>query len=254
VTTSVSQKISGEALWEIGTIDFVPAHLYDADFPAAVLKKYVAMRGLKKPMFIAEYGRGTSLGEADQDRLGRDLRGALWGTFMLPLGGNAMPWWWDSHIRPNNLERLFAPLARFAEGIDRRSHNLHLIETAILLENDREVAVRGLLNNSSCYLWLHRPADEQAAQAAGATLIARGQQIALSGMLGGKYAVAIMDTGTGRILRRSVLTSERGRLVVPLVRTEDDIAVKIEYQGDARPRFYTSPDLLKLEGEPPAGD
>ncbi|MFP4028733.1 MAG: DUF5060 domain-containing protein [Candidatus Brocadiia bacterium] len=247
VTTSVSQKVTGKALWQIGSIDFIPAHLYGPDVPVRVVKEYLQMRGLKKPYFIAEYGRGSTLAEANKDQFGCELRDALWGTFMLPVGGNAMPWWWDSHIRPHNLARYFSPISRFARGIDRRSQNYKLIETAILLAGDNEVAVRGLLNHKSCYLWLHWPAHTEADPEGRTSLLPRGQEIALGGMLGGKYAVMIMECATGQIRRRSVLTSKKGRLVVPLVESEGAVAVKIQYRGNDEPRFFTSPQLQNLQ-------
>jgi len=249
VTTSVSQKTTGARLWDIASIDFAQSHIYGPDMAARALDQYLKMRDLKKPFFIAEYGRGTSLAEADQDRLGRDLRDALWGTFMLPIAGSAMPWWWDAHIKPNNLTRTFLPLSRFAEGIDRRTQNYTPIETAILMADNSEVAARGLLSHNSCYLWLHRQKDENGAPKGNAVLIPAGHEIALSGMLGGKYAVTILDTATGGVLRSSAITSDRGRLVVPLVRSEDDIAVKIQYQGNASPHFFASPEMLRLEEE-----
>ena len=159
-----------------------------------------------------------------------------------------MPWWWDSLIRPNNLERFFQPLSRFARGIDRRLENYQLIETAVLREGGSEIAVRGLLSNHSCYLWLHRPASEKSqAQRA---LIPSALELALSGMVGGTYVMSVMESSTGRSLRRSILTCHEGRLILPLPPSQDDVAVKVECRGSAQPRFYGSPERMRLEERP----
>jgi hypothetical protein len=248
VTTSLSRESDSEALWELPQIDFMPLHIYDEDMPALMLRRYRELRSFEKPWFVAEYGRSTELGDARKDPEGRDLRDALWGTFTLPIAGNVMPWWWDSYIKPHDLNRLFAPLSRMAEGMDRRDQNYRLIETAILQEEGEEVSVRGVLNNRSCYLWFHR-SEESERSRRGKPLVAEGQQIALSGMLGGKYGIMVLDTGSGRILRRSVITSERGRLIIPLARSEEDLAVRVKFQGDPNPRFFTSPELMRVETE-----
>ena len=249
VTTSLSRKSSSGDLWNLTNIDFMPLHVYDPDFPELILNRYRDLRSFKKPWFVAEYGRSTELVEMKKDTDGRDLRDALWASFMVPIAGNVMPWWWDSYIKPHELNRLFGHLSRFAEGVDRRNQDYRLIETAILREQGGEVAVRGLLNNRSCYLWFRRSEnDEDTGEEAG-PLIPAGQDIALSGMLGGKYGIMVLDIQDGRILRRSVLTSQRGRLTIPLARSNDDIAVRVMYQGDATPRFYTSPELMRVETE-----
>ncbi len=258
VTTSLSRESSDTRLWSVPGIDFVQAHIYGTEVVQQALETYLTLEHFRKPFFIGEYGRSTSLpaqtgpAEADRDRLGEDLRRALWGTFTLPIAGNVMPWWWDSLIRPHNLERFFEPLSRFAAGVDRRSEDYELIETAILKDGGSEIAVRGLLNNHACYLWLHRPAGGRPPKAPGPVLIPPEKEFALSGMLGGKYLLTVMDTATGRILRRSVLTCELGRLTVSLPRSEGDVAVKIEYQGSPKPSFLVSPELLRLEEKVPA--
>jgi len=252
VTTSLSRECTDTRLWELPDIDFTQAHIYGRDVAGRVLERHVAAQALGKPFFVGEYGRGTTGLEAQQDRFGRELRDAFWATFMLPAAGNAMPWWWDSLIRPHNLERFFKPLARFAEGMDRRAQNFRLIETAMLEGNGAEIAVRGLLNNWSCYLWLHRRRPDLAG-VGGPPLIPHGKEFALSGMLGGKYLLTVMDTASGRILRRSALDCERGRLIVSLPRCEQDVAVKVEYQGAPTPRFHASPEFLRLESTLPPG-
>ena len=78
-------------------------------------------------------------------------------------------------------------------------------------------------------------------------LVPREQSVALTGMLGGKYSVLVVDLASGRVERSSVLSSRGGVLTVPLVRARDEIAVRITYQGDPSPRFFTSPEALRLQ-------
>jgi len=253
VTTSLSREAVGDELWRVPGIDFVQAHVYGGDVAQQVLDAYLAVKDLNKPFFVAEYGRGSSPTEAARDRSGAHLRQALWSTFMLPTAGNAMPWWWDSLIRPNKLERYFRPLSQFASDVERRGQKHTLIETAILKESGAEIAVRGLLNSHNCYLWLHRPpAGSRDNGWEETVLIPRGHEIALSGMLGGDYYITVMDTATGRIVQRSEATSERGRLVVALPRSGGAISVKVQLQGDPQPRFFTSPELLRIGERAPA--
>jgi len=249
VTTSLHKDWARSEIWDLPNIDFLQAHVYEVDIAKKVLDLYFETRKFKKPFFVGEYGRGAAPGEAQKDPEGCDLRAALWGTFMVPVAGSTMPWWWDSYIRPHELERLFAPLAEFAKGTDRRAQNYRLIETAILRDDGKEIAVRGLLNSFSCYLWLHRPKDRAAGE--DEVLVPRAQQVAFAGMLGGKYQVTILETSTGRVLRRSAVTCAHGKLVLELPESKHELAVKIEYQGATTPRFFTSPELLQLEEKAP---
>ena len=71
-------------------------------------------------------------------------------------------------------------------------------------------------------------------------------------MLPGEYNFSIRDTDTGRVLQRGVLTAEGGKLVVPLVETRSDVAVKLQHQGATHPRLLPKADLLDLEERLPA--
>jgi hypothetical protein len=246
ITTSLHRDGGRSEIWNLPGIDFVQAHLYDPDIEKKLLELHFATRDLKKPVFVGEYGRGGSPTDAQRDPEGRDLQRALWGSFMLPFAGSAMPWWWDSYIRPRKLEYVFAPLSRYAQGVERRAQNFRVVETAILRDDGAEIAVRGLLNNHSCYLWLHRPQGKNAPPP-DAVLVPRGQKVALSGMLGGKYRVEIMETTSGRVLQTSVLTCEQGKLTIEMPQSRDSLAVKVQYQGTPTPQFFTSPEMMKLE-------
>jgi hypothetical protein len=167
---------------------------------------------------------------------------------MLPIAGNVMPWWWDSYLKSYELNRFFSPLCHFSEGMDRRSGNYRRIETAILQEEGPELSVRGLLNNRSCYLWFYRGSQGSRPDDS-PPLVTEGQKIALSGMLGGRYGVTILDTVSGQVLRRTLLSSTGGNLTIPLARSENSIAVRVLFRGDPDPRFHTSPELMRVEME-----
>lgn len=245
ITTSVHSGAELRQLWALPNIDFTQAHIYSSRIAERAWEEQQALRAFGKPFFVGEFGRDTSGLATPGDTRGLTLHSGLWNAFMLPAAGCAMPWWWDAKIKPHNLERFFAPLSEFAKDMDRRGRNYRRLDTAMLLEDGRRVSVRGLLSNSGCYLWFFREGYEPA-QGAAERLIPRGQQVALSGMLGGKYQVSIYDTVTGEVLRRSALSSRDGRLVLPLVSAANSIAVKIHYEGSAAPRFFTSPELLEL--------
>ena len=249
VTTSVHKDPAESPLWELPNIDFVQSHVYDGDAARRVPAEALAMRKFRKPFFIAEYGHSGAPADAVKDKEGRSLRHALWSAFMLPVAGSAMPWWWDSHILPNNLERVFLPVAQLAEGMDRRGENYRRIDTAILLPGGEQAAVQGLLTYHSCYLWLSRMPNGKPAAPTSAGLLPRGQSVALSSMLGGKYDLTIMDAVAGTLLHSGELACQEGRLIVPLVRAENEIVVKIVSRADPDPSFFTSPGLLDAESK-----
>ncbi len=67
--------------------------------------------------WLMEYGfasgGSTSPRNAD-DPTGNHLRHGMWAALAAGGEGPAMPWWWDSYILPDNLERLYTPLKHVA--------------------------------------------------------------------------------------------------------------------------------------------
>lgn len=148
---------------------------------------------------------------------------------MQQASGNAMPWWWDSHIEPNNLYYHFAGLARFAEGLDRRQYAFTSIRQKLRMQVGEEFYdfdLIGLQSPEYSMFWL--------CDSLGMNLKGRSQhfafedvKIALENFKEGRYEVEFWDTYRGTVAKKTTTKAEPGRLALELPRFSNDIAFKI---------------------------
>ncbi|MFW5923017.1 MAG: DUF5060 domain-containing protein [Planctomycetota bacterium] len=235
VTTSLSENMREEKLWELPNIDFMPLHAYEEEMEQFITERYDELSDFNKPWFVAEYAISTDMAEVKEDIHGENLRDAMWATALLPTAGNVMSWWWDSYIMPHELNDLYIPLARFTSGMDRRNANYRLIDTEGPGGSGGTMRVKGLLNNRSAYLWLRgknrSPGKNSEPNAA---------KLHFNAMLGGEYELLALDTETGKTLRSDSLSTEGGELTVQIPNGSGNLAIRIRHAGDSEPdvRFW----------------
>jgi len=232
VTTSLNKRDSLGELFEGNLVDFTNSHFYAPNVTGRLNQEYVFYKRYNKPYFVGEMGRGWRA-ESDQvDRNGVHLHHSLWLAWMTPASGNALPWWWDTHIEPNNLQYHFAALTAFGRGQDRRGQNYRGWMKTISQENRSNVQIQGLVNRTSVFAFVYSLdliKDPNATHRE--TMLENGHKITLEGMLDGKYKMEIVNTYTGKVVGAQHLSCEDGVLIIPLPEAPGDFALKVRYNG-----------------------
>lgn len=129
VTTSMGHPwgsiFEQDAIWRLPEIDIITEHLYGGKRITDVLGSSIAVSENRssrfdKPFIISEIGIEGSRDDRyyDQEGRGTALHNYIWATSLSGGLGTAMNWWWDSYIRPYELNRHYKALSRFLEGID----------------------------------------------------------------------------------------------------------------------------------------
>ena len=237
VTTSVASAGRCPELFELGNIDFVPVHFYARDVLKHTYDSYLRYRHLGKPVLVGEFSGGHKPADDLADTAGVRIHAGLWMTFVTPMAGNAMPWWWDTYIDKNDLYSHWAALARFAEGVDRRGKAFEILRSKVKVGEDVSVSMQGIVAPSEAYLWVYDEARVLRPEQAGRPLLPAARPVKLAGLLGGAFRVEIWDTHKGEVLDAKTLETADGVLSFTLPKCDRDIAVKIVKQGEAAPRL-----------------
>jgi hypothetical protein len=227
-TTSYGGGAIGD-VYQLPVIDFSQYHIYAQNIVKQLPRINTKLSQYNKPYFIGEFGSDAANGGDDLDKTGIFLHAGLWSQFMQPASGNAMPWWWDSHIEPNKLYYHFAGLARFAQGVDRRHHAFMPFAQKLRMsvgDQSYDFELMGLQSSELSMFWL--------CDALGMKPQGRPQQlayeevkIALPGFKDQLYDLEFWDTYRGKVIRRAKLEPDGGRLAFELPRFSNDIAFKI---------------------------
>lgn len=227
-TTSYGGDAIGD-VYRLPVIDFSQYHIYAQNVVKQLPRINTKLSQYNKPYFIGEFGSDAANGGDDMDKSGVFLHAGLWSQFMQPASGNAMPWWWDSHIEPNKLYYHFAGLARFAQGVDRRQHAFVPFAQKLRMsvgDQSYDFELMGLQSSELSMFWL--------CDALGMRPKGRPQQlayeevkIALPGFKDQLYDLEFWDTYRGKVIRRAKLEPDGGRLAFELPRFSNDIAFKI---------------------------
>jgi len=240
VTSSAIREGFTEKLWKLAELDFNTGHVYNAMLSEAILRKTIDAEAYGKPFFVAECAGGIQPEDDQKDPKGVRLHGALWSSFMSPSAGTAMPWWWDTHIEPNNLYGHFAGISAFAKGEDRRGRSFRSIRAMIEAPGKEKLAVQGILDHAGGYLWVYdslwlakpeRPTERQ---------FDAGAILNLTGLLDGPYAVETWGTLAGRRRTATRLTADDGKLSVVLPAFGRDIAIKVKFLGAKAPSVQST--------------
>ena len=235
VTTSVASPGKHPELFELANIDFVPVHFYSRDVFNKIHDNYIRHRELRKPVFIGEFSGGHKPADDLADTKGLRIHAGLWMTFVTPMAGSAMPWWWDTHIDKNDLYGHWAALARFAKGVDRRGKNYEVVRSRIKVGEDAWASIQGLVAPAEALLWVYDEARILRPEHTARPLLIADRPTRLHGMLGGTFRIEIWDTYEGKILKTSTADTADGTLAFTLPKCDRDIAVKIVKEGEAHP-------------------
>ncbi len=119
ITTSFARPLAGDPMWRLPDIDFTQIHVYTDEIINTARAISSTREKYEKPSLIAEIGGAiTDMVVEAEDREGIRILDALWSPLMTYSAGTAMFWWWDGHIKENNLNRHFASISGFLNEID----------------------------------------------------------------------------------------------------------------------------------------
>jgi hypothetical protein len=232
VTTSTAGRNALPALWELATIDFTQAHFYADTVYDRVSENWRTYRIYGKPYLVGEFGRGHLPRDDLADPDGILLSAGLWLAATTPAAGNAMPWWWDTHIDPNNLYKRFVPVARFLAGEDRRGRRDTFLERTITIAPGRAVRMQGIANRTSAWVYVYDPERIRLPDVARLRdAVPRPFLLTLDGMLWGDYTIEIIHAESGDSVQTFDATAEAGRLSIDLPQSHEPLAIKVTRLG-----------------------
>ncbi len=189
VTTSCARIDALPQLWELGGIDFIQAHAYRAQ-PGRALRTAVAtLSRYHKPLFFGELGRDYRPAGDQLDPTGRHLRQALWLNWLLPTAGAPLPWWWDTHLEPNDLLRHHRVFADFIAGQDPRGRRPAVVESELAAG----VRLRALIDRDRIRGFVYRSANAAAIDRPPQPLFAEAHRLLLSEAWPGRWHVLTLD-------------------------------------------------------------
>jgi len=234
VTTSTSGSKRDELteLWSLDEIDFTQSHLYGETIFDSVRRAWLARRTYNKPYFIGEFGRGGDAADEEVDPDGILLSAVLWLAATTPAAGNAMPWWWDTHIDPNDLYHRFAAVARFLDDEDRRGRRDEFLEHRVELSETEAVRVQVIANRTSALAYAYnaeriRSPDKASEHPA----VPVPLTLEIGGLVSGTYRVELWHAETGQIAYELTARVFDGRLLIQLRASTEPLAVKATRVG-----------------------
>ena len=228
ITASAHDYRKFRKIWKHANIDFLQAHWYEADLRSAFVNFETGFRRFAKPWFMAEFGRGWRAKTDQGDPQGRTLHQALWLAWMSRSAGNAMPWWWDTHIEPNNLYSHFAALIRYDTGEDRRGADFRPIRQQLLRGQGRSVHLCGLATYHSFFGYVFDVGDVLAPNAERLQpLLERTKILTIRDMMAGKYVYEVWDTYAGEVVQQERLNCAGSSLELKLPVSDRDFAIKL---------------------------
>ncbi|MFW5859672.1 MAG: hypothetical protein ACOCYP_06565 [Planctomycetota bacterium] len=213
VTTSCARIDALTRLWDLGEIDFIQPHAYRPQ-PGRALRTAVAtLGGHHKPLFFGELGRDYRPAGDQRDPSGRHLRQALWLNWLLPTAGAPLPWWWDTHLAPNDLLAHHRVFARFTAGEDPRGRRPTVVESELAAG----VRLRALIDRNQIRGFVYRPANAAAVDRPPAALFPDAHRLQLSGAWPGPWQVQGIDPAepTTRQTSEAVATADGLELTLP---------------------------------------
>jgi len=184
------------------------------------------------------YGKPALMAECGYDFKGampettkRYLHLCLWGTYMIPFGGTGMSWWWD-FIDARDLYPMFRPLARFAQGEDRRGRNL-VTKDATVHQPDSmvagDLAALALQNDQGGYFWIYeRRLFRAESDKEFVPTERKGLTLRMAGISDGAYRVEFWDTRKGVSVSEATVEAKDGALEAPIPPFTSDIAGKVK--------------------------
>ncbi len=148
---AVSAQIAYEQPW--AGADFAQLHCYLASDVVAVAGGVAAtLEATTPPVLVGEWGLDW-LGNLDrEDTTGLAWHNANWAALASGAAGNALTWWWDNHVEPDDLWwRLEGPAALVGD-LDLPS----LAPVPVVVEGTNVEAL-ARASGSAALVWLHDP-------------------------------------------------------------------------------------------------
>lgn len=237
-----------EAVWRLPTIDTVQLHAYDhRDFSTLFGGPMITKlkRQFQKPVMVGEFGW---IGEFMRrlDTGGIHLHDGIWASLMGGAMGGGLPWFWDTYVHPNHLERHFRPVAMFWRGEQIRQP----LQRLTISVSDADLFAAGMGTANQAYVWFKNRThnvDDYLAYRCAVTKErlrqARGQppvpvaypprtiEEATATIQGlawwGRYRIEWWDPYRGQVQEQTVASVWNGSLTVPLPTVRFDLAAKL---------------------------
>lgn len=225
-------RLLNPALCNLPEMDFNPLDAYNFQHnpePIIRLTAETADAGLayNKPILITEFG-GSPMA-ANLEHLMIEQHAALWSGACVPLAGVPMFWWWQV-VDENNLYGRYTAVKRFMENVDPRDNAAKRVpvalsvpegvDTTILKRFDAVATASPDRARGYIYPTRFARAGEPAPEAANLTAT-------LDGFTPGIYRVELVDTETGKTVRRFDARTKDNQLPIPLPHFRSDCAFKV---------------------------
>lgn len=137
VSTSFCNSEGHADIWKLPDLDFVQSHTYGVTDMADQLPEVTRTMKQRygRPHLLGEFGVPLTAevlaGMAKIDPQGVHLHNAIWSSALSGGAGTALTWWWDNYVHPNNLYRIFTPLAKYCDGVPWTTAAFRPVEAAV---------------------------------------------------------------------------------------------------------------------------
>jgi hypothetical protein len=149
---------------------------------------------------------------------------------MQNAAGGGMPWWWNTHIDPNNLYYHFKALAEFGKGIDRRQWETVSVQQRLkkqLGSKEHFFELMGQQSSTLSIFWLCDAFGMHMSQRPRAMRF-EGLTLELTDFADGSYRIEYWDTLRGVIISSQQQNAQGHRLLLNIPSFSNDIAFKIK--------------------------
>jgi hypothetical protein len=170
-----------------------------------------------RPVLVGEWGLDWFGNSDREDREGLAWHNASWAALSSGSAGNALTWWWDDHVEPDDLWWRLEGLAAVSAGLDLSA--MGPVE-ATVSDGDLEVFARsdGDVTLAWVHIIEHTVPDPEDDPVSGATLVLGGIPV----------GVTFLDTRDGSQVGTWTVACEG---VIDLPEITGDLAVLIEDDG-----------------------
>ena len=209
------QAVDGQR-WE--GADFTQVHSYLlSDVEPVVQGVAASLERYEGPVLVGEWGLDW-FGNGDRDdREGLAWHNASWAAVASGSAGNALTWWWDDHVEPDDLWWRLQGLATITRGLDLPA----MAPTAVTV-SDADLEAFGRSDGDVTLVWVHVTEHTVPDPDEGAVV---GATIVLDGAPAG---VRFFDTRTGEATGGATLACDG---VVHLPEITGDLAVVLDADG-----------------------
>ncbi|MCC6442168.1 MAG: DUF5060 domain-containing protein [Armatimonadetes bacterium] len=230
ITTSYASPGGDPEMWKLPEMDYTQTHFYTGDVEGAMEQWTRRNQSYGKPHLVGEFGADWAGGRwTEDDPTGIHLHNGLWISALSGDLGNAMLWWWDNYVAPQNLYYHFKALSEFVTGAPWNEGSWQPISAEGIPEGIRAV---GLQNGQQALLWLQNRNHSWQARVRGKSVApAPEARIRLKGLPAGKWRLEWWDTYQGQIERTEEVSGQEGVLEIRVPALETDVAVKVVAPG-----------------------